>query len=213
LPPILPQGGFDPDKPIIALTFDDGPSKVTPRILDLLSQYGARATFCVVGNRVNSYPDIVRRVVAENSELIGHSWDHKQLTKLSADAIQAELAKTKDMIYETAGVSPTLYRPPYGAVNNSVKAVSASLGLSIINWSIDTKDWKSRNAESVYQAVMSHAADGGIILCHDLYGSTADAMERVIPELIARGYQLVTVSELLSASGAPVEAGNVYYKR
>jgi peptidoglycan/xylan/chitin deacetylase (PgdA/CDA1 family) len=215
-PPLVltpPSGEIDGSRPMVALTFDDGPSRFTSRILGLLDQYGGKATFCMVGNLVESQADTVRQVVEQGSEIIGHSWDHKQLTELSADEVKQELENTKRVIYEVAGVRPSLYRPPYGAVNAQIKEVSRELGLAMINWSVDTEDWRSRDAGAVYQAVMADVKDGSIILCHDLYGSTAEAMERVIPELIARGYQLVTVSELLSFSENPVEAGSVYYHR
>jgi peptidoglycan/xylan/chitin deacetylase (PgdA/CDA1 family) len=198
---------------MVALTFDDGPSKFTPRIIDVFNRYGGKATFCVLGNRVDSYKDIVKQAIDQHFEVIGHSWDHKQLTKLTVDEIGAELTATNDAIYAAGGVSPRLYRPPYGAVNDTLKAVSAANGLSLINWSVDTKDWKTKNADAIYSAVMSGVQDGSIVLCHDLYGSTAAAMERVVPELITRGYQLVTVSELLSFSGNSLEAGKVYNHR
>jgi len=106
---------------------------------------------------------------------------------------------------------PKLIRTPYGAVNNTVKDVARELGFSIISWSVDTLDWQSRNAGKVYDAVMKNTKNKSIILCHDLYESTANAMERVIPELISRGYQLVTVSELIKHSGGSFESGKVYY--
>jgi len=144
--------------------------------------------------------------------VIGHSWDHKDLTRLSEDEIKKQILDTRNMIETITGVAPSLYRPPYGAVNDRVKNVSREIGFSMVNWSIDPEDWKTRNADAVYSAVMSHVSDGGIALSHDLYGTTADAYERIIPELIARGYQLVTVSELLSHAHGQLEAGQVYYK-
>ncbi|MDR0839345.1 MAG: polysaccharide deacetylase family protein [Oscillospiraceae bacterium] len=214
--PVPPPGDFsprdeiDPAKPMVALTFDDGPSGVTPRILDLLDEYGGKATFCVIGNRVENYADTVRRIAEEGSEIIGHSWDHKNLVKLSDAAMRSELLDTNAAIEAVLGFSPVLYRPPYGNVNDKLKAVSAELGLSLIVWSVDTLDWKTRDANKTCDAVFNDVRDGGIILCHDIYDETADAMAYVIPELIARGYQLVTVSELLSFSDRAVEAGAIY---
>jgi peptidoglycan/xylan/chitin deacetylase (PgdA/CDA1 family) len=198
---------------MIALTFDDGPSKVTPRILELLEQYGGRATFCVLGARVNGYADIIRQASAQGSQIIGHSWDHKQLTRLSADEIRVEISATNRAIYNVTGIMPTMYRPPYGSVNSTVSEISQEIGMAIINWSVDPADWKTRKANAIYNTIMSRANDGSIILCHDLYGATADAMERVIPELTAKGYQLVTLSELFSFSEGPLEAGAVYRRR
>lgn len=205
--------GVDPAKPMVALTFDDGPSPTTPKILELLRQNGGRATFFVVGNRLSAYPQAARDIVAQGSEIMGHTWDHKELTNLSANAIRKEFTDTDAAAWEIAGVRPRAYRPPYGSVNDSVKAVAKELGISLIDWSVDSLDWKSRSADAVYDEIMGQVEDGSIILCHDLYASTAEAMARVIPELLRQGYQLVTVSELLTASGGAMEAGTVYYTK
>ncbi|MDR3364329.1 MAG: polysaccharide deacetylase family protein [Clostridiales Family XIII bacterium] len=205
------SGSIDPSKPMLALTFDDGPSKYTPQILDVLAAYGVNATFCVVGNRVEGFGDTARQIAAQGSQIMGHSWDHKQLTKLSNDEIASELNETNRVINDATGVSPVMYRPPYGAVNDTLKAVSKDLGLSLVNWSVDTRDWESRDADAVYAHIMEDARDGCIILCHDSYESTANAVARAIPELVGQGYQLVTVEELLRASGTPIEPGVVYF--
>ncbi|MCL2507681.1 MAG: polysaccharide deacetylase family protein [Oscillospiraceae bacterium] len=214
--PIVPNappqsGDIDPSKPMVALTFDDGPSRYTSRILDILEIYGARATFCVLGNLVNARSDTVQRAFDLGCEIIGHSWDHRDLSKLTVDEITQELNETSDAIESITGVWPKLYRPPYGAVNNTLKSVSADLGYAIVYWSVDPLDWDTRNADKVYDAIMAKTDDRAIILSHDLYGSTADAMERVIPDLISKGYQLVTVSELMHYSNITLEAGIVYY--
>jgi len=213
--PIMPpmsasRGDVDPSKPMIALTFDDGPSKYTPYILDLLERYGGRATFFVVGNLVEAKRDTVQRTVDLGNEVLGHSWDHRDLTKLSGSEIRTQLLNTNRVIEDITGTPTQFFRPPYGAVNDALKNVSRELGFGIINWSVDTLDWKNRNADVVYNAVMDNAANRAIVLTHDLHGTTADAMERVIPGLISRGYQLVTVSELLYYSGIAFEAGTVY---
>ena len=107
----------------------------------------------------------------------------------------------------------TTMRPPYGSCNDQVKANAGELGIALINWSVDTLDWKYKNADTVYQAVMDGAKDGAIILCHDLHKTTVDAMEQAIPALIAEGYQLVTVTELLTSDGGTINAGKLYYNR
>jgi peptidoglycan/xylan/chitin deacetylase (PgdA/CDA1 family) len=203
----------DPDKPMVALTFDDGPSTSTPKILDLLEKYDARATFCVVGNRVARYQKTVKRACEMGCQVIGHSWDHKSLAKLSETRIKRQLQDTNDAIFKATGVQPTMYRPPYGNMSDRLRTVSRQLGLSMILWSVDTEDWRTRSAERTYEAILDSVQDGSIILCHDLYASTVQAMERVIPELQSRGYQLVTVSELLDASGRAVTAGGAYYHK
>jgi len=210
VPVIRPD--IDPSRPMVALTFDDGPSKHTARILDLLEKHGGRATFFVVGNLVEPRRDTIERAHELGFEILGHSWDHSDLTKLSADAIKKQLLSTADIIEDITGVRPHSFRPPYGAVNDTVKKVSRDLGFGIINWSVDTLDWKHRNADYIYNVIMKDARDRTIILNHDLYVTTADAMERVIPELISRGYQLVTISELLYFSNMEIEPGKVIYR-
>jgi len=210
-PPVTDAGDIDPSQPMVALTFDDGPSKFTSQILDLISKYDVRVTFCVVGNLVNAREETVKRASDLGCEIIGHSWDHRDLTKLSAEEIRSELNDTNAVIESVTGASPRLYRPPYGAVNDTLKSVSAELGFSIIYWSVDPMDWETRNADKVHDAIMADTGNRAIVLSHDLYGTTADAMERVIPELISMGYQLVTVSELMYYSDKTLEAGVVYY--
>lgn len=202
---------IDPSKPMLALTFDDGPSKYTPQILDLLEQHGGRATFCVIGNLVDASKETVRRAADMGCEIVGHSWDHRNLTMLSAEEIQLELTDTNKAIESAVGTAPKLYRPPYGAFNDELKDLSHEMGFGILSWSVDTQDWKTENADAVYTAVMKNASDRAIILNHDIYQTTADAMAKVIPELIAQGYQLVTVSELFQYCGISLEAGAVYH--
>ncbi|MCL2408079.1 MAG: polysaccharide deacetylase family protein [Oscillospiraceae bacterium] len=208
--PVQPQE-LDPNLPMVALTFDDGPSGYTGKILDLLEQHGGRATFMVLGNLINARQETLTRTIALGSEVIGHSWDHRNLTKLSAAEIRAEISDTSALIASVSGVSWPMFRPPYGAYNDTVKAIAAELGYAIIYWSVDTLDWKNRDPDWVYNAVMNDVADGAIVLMHDIHGTTADAMARVIPRLIEQGYQLVTVSELLYHRHGVLEPGRVYY--
>jgi len=210
--PLKKAGHIDPSKPMVALTFDDGPSQHTLHILDLLEQYEVRATFFTIGNLLDSRGDIVVRAVNLGCEIIGHSWDHRDLTRLTEDQIKRQILDTNAAVEAITGVETRMFRPPYGAVNDRLKKVSHELGFAIINWSVDPKDWRDRNADTVASAIMRNVHDRAIILSHDLYGTTAQAMERVIPELIAQGYQLVTVSELLSFQYDELEAGKVYFK-
>ena len=203
---------IDPEKPMLALTFDDGPSAHTERLLDAFAAHGGKGTFYVVGNMVDNRPNALRRMAAEGHEIGGHSWNHRQLTKLSREDLTDQIMSTRAKIYEVAGVDSTTMRPPYGSYNDLVKEITGQLGIAMINWSVDTLDWKYKDADTVYKAVMDQAKNGAIILCHDLHKTTVDAMERAIPALIAEGYQLVTVSELLSSSGKTVQAGLVYFK-
>lgn len=209
----LPNGQGAASKPRIALTFDDGPSKYTDRLLDAFATHGGKGTFFVVGNLVDTRVDTLKRMVSEGHQVAGHSWDHRQLTKLNRQDVTNQIMNTRAKIYDVTGVDATTIRPPYGSYNNEVKAVCAEVGVALINWSVDTLDWKTKNADMVYDVIMSEAKDGAIILCHDLYGSTVEAMERAIPDLLAAGYELVTVAELLTGDGQVIEAGNVYNRR
>lgn len=209
----LPLDLIDPVKPMLALTFDDGPSAHTERLLDAFEEYGGKGTFFVVGNLINDRKETLVRMAEDGHEIAGHSWNHRQLTTLGEEDLQKQLVNTRAKIYKVAGVDANLMRPPYGSFNDDVKAMCKDHGIALINWSVDTLDWKYRDADTVYQSVMNQAKDGAIILCHDLHGSTVDAMERAIPALIEEGYQLVTVSQLLTSQGGEVEAGNVYYNR
>ena len=203
---------IDPDKPMIALTFDDGPSAHTDRLLDIFARYGGKGTFFVLGNLVDNRKSTVKRIVKEGHEIGNHSWNHRQLTNLSSEEIKDQIMMTRAKIYDVAGVDTLIVRPPYGACNDTVKAVGASVGVSFVNWSVDTLDWKSKNASAVYKEIMNCVHDGAIILCHDLHKTTVDAMETVVPALIEKGYQLVTVSELMEYSGKSLEAGKIYYR-
>lgn len=203
----------DPDRPMIALTFDDGPGPYTERLLDAFAASGGRGSFFLVGRNIDAYPDTVRRAVAEGHELASHSWSHPQLTKLAQDELLRQLTATREKIMEVAGVDTRLVRPPYGSVNRTVKSVAAQQDLVLVTWSVDPRDWESRNADKVCDAILSTVQDGAIILCHDIHESTVEAMERLIPELQRQGYQLVTVTELLTSQGAEPETGKVYRER
>ena len=202
---------IDPDQKMIALTFDDGPGAGTRRILSALDAADGRATFFMVGNRVEDYAETARKVAAQGSEIGTHTWSHPNLTKLSAAQVRRELERSMDVIERTTSARPTVLRPPYGSVNSTVRQVCVELGLAIANWNIDPEDWRVRDAQKVYRHIMNNARDGAIVVCHDLYPETAAALEMAIGELVERGYLLVTVSELLAARAGGGEAGRLYY--
>lgn len=198
---------IDPSKPMVALTFDDGPSQYTPDILNTLEKYESRATFFEVGNRVDRYPNTVLRISRMGCEIGNHSYDHPLMGNASAAKIYSEISSTDAKIKKIIGKKPVLFRPPYGGIGSSLRKNG---GLPLILWSIDTLDWKYRNADSVYRAAIGHVKDGDIILMHDLYGSTRTAVQRIVPELRKRGYQLVTVSELAQYKKVTLSAGKSY---
>ena len=183
--PQLPAGirALDPSRPMIALTFDDGPyAPVGNRIMDVMNQYGGKCTFFMVGNRVPSYQAEVQRMVNEGFEVANHTQDHKYLNQLGADAIRAQVEACNNTIQAVTGVRPTLMRLPGGNKNSTVLA---NVNMPIILWNVDTKDWKNRNAQSVINSVMGNVKDGDIILMHELYTSTAEAVEALVPALTA----------------------------
>ena len=195
---------------MVALTFDDGPySPVTNRILDLLDEYDSHATFFVVGDRVATYASCVRRADELGCEIANHTYDHKNnLANVSGATIRSEIHGCNDEVFKIIGKEPVIMRPCGGSYSDTTRA---NVGMPMIIWSLDTADWKYRDATRTANAILNNVSDGDIILMHDLYSSTADAMEIVIPELVRRGYTLVTVSELAEAKGVDLEDGGAYY--
>ena len=199
---------IDPAKPIVALTFDDGPSANTASILETLNEYGAHATFFMVGENVTAHPDRVKMVYDAGCEVGNHTVNHKNLNNLTKKEIKKEIEDNQADINAALGVTIScLVRPPYGNVNDNVREACKH---PMINWSVDTLDWKSRNADSVFEEVKKSTKDGSIILMHDLYGSTAEAVKKVVPWLVEQGYQICSVSEMFAARGVTLENGHVY---
>ena len=187
---------IDASKPMVALTFDDGPGERTGELLAQLEKYNAHATFFMQGKNIPGKEDFVKKMKETGCELGNHSYDHPQLTKLSADKIANQIGTTNDLIQQAAGSTATVMRPPYGAINDTVRS---SVGLPMILWSIDTLDWKTRNAQSSIDTVMNDVQDGDVILMHDIHTESIDAALVLIPKLEEAGYQLVTVSEMAKA--------------
>ena len=203
------NGVYDSSKtpPLIALTFDDGPGPYTEKLLDCLEENNAKATFYMLGQNVENYPDIVKRMKDLGMELANHTYDHKDLTKLTKDQISEEIDKTSSLIQNAAGEMPDTLRPPGGSYNNQVQDLAE---MPIVKWSIDTKDWKTKSEDQTYQCVMDNAQDGSVVLMHDIHEWSVDATIRMIPDLLAEGYKLVTVQELAEAKGITLEDGQVY---
>lgn len=198
---------IDKNKKMVALTYDDGPSIYTPRILKTLKENNSVATFFVVGNRVPMYSDTVKKAYGMGCEIGNHTYEHKILTRADAAGIRNQVSRTNVAVKKITGTAPIVMRPPGGAVNNMVKSQT---GMPMILWSIDTLDWRTRNAASTKTAVLDHVKDGDIVLMHDLYEATANASTTIIPTLVERGYQLVTVSELAECRGE-MKDGCLYY--
>ena len=207
---LIASGGryLDPNKPMVALTFDDGPyAPVGNRIMDCAEQYGGRVTFFVVGNRVNTYQAEVKRMHDNGHEIGNHTYAHKYLNKLGAAEIRAQIDGCNQAVAAVTGEAPRLVRLPGGNKNSTVLA---NITQPIIMWNIDTLDWKTRNADLTVQSVLSKVKDGDIVLMHELYTQSGDAACTLIPALTGMGYQLVTVSELAQFRGGAADR-NIYY--
>ncbi|WP_405170242.1 polysaccharide deacetylase family protein [Paenibacillus sp. FSL H8-0280] len=192
-PPLDPKGKY------VALTFDDGPHpRVTPRVLKTLKEYNAKATFFMLGVQVEYYPDMAKKVAEAGHEIGNHSKSHPNLANMSLSEVRKQIIESYHQIKDATGEKPTLFRPPYGAMNESVKKVTKEQKTPIILWSVDSLDWKSRNAQAVNKEVAKNIRSGSIVLMHDIHASTADALPQMLKSLKKQGYQFVTVSQLLS---------------
>lgn len=186
--------------PYVALTFDDGPSSsLTPQVLDILKRNNAHATFFVLGENAVRNTSILSRAAAEGHEIGSHTYSHIKMTSSSDDRICRELERTNAVIQEATGRLPQVMRPPYGAVNGRlVDMVYQNYGMSSVLWDIDTRDWQHPGVEVVVQRAVGGAKPGSIILLHDIHASTLAAVEGIVSGLQARGFKLVTVSQLIA---------------
>lgn len=193
----------------VALTFDDGPSRANDgKILETLQKYGAHATFFVLGDRARVDGDILQMYLAAGCEIGSHSWNHPQLSKMKWNKVERQLSKTNKMVSNlTGGYQIRLLRPPYGSIS---KTMRKKLDMPMILWSLDTLDWKTRNTKKICKEVRKQVKDGDIILMHDIYSTTADAVEKVVPWLQGKGYDILTVSELMERKGKHIENGSAY---
>lgn len=197
IPPITIENKTDCKvKKCIALTFDDGPSgSTTQSILDTLSQNGAKATFFMIGRQIPAQTSIVKNIANSGHEIGNHTWDHIDMSYADAPTLKDQISKTAYAVVDVLGKRPVLVRPPYG----SFKPITLqTVGQPFIIWSVDPKDWQDKNADTVYQRVMANAQAGAIVLSHDIHPTTAEAYKRIIPELKAKGYTFVTISDLLN---------------
>jgi len=187
----------------IALTFDDGPNqRFTPQILKLLLRYNAKATFFVIGSQVDKYPGIVLNEVAFGNEIGNHTFSHVRLNNISRAELQKELLKTQQAVFKASGVTPHLFRPPRGFYDVRTVRTARDAGFRVIIWSWDegSHDWKPISPTQISQNVLTHMHSGDIILFHDSGGNrgrTITALQSILPQLKEKGFQCVTVSQLL----------------
>ncbi len=182
----------------IYLTFDDGPNPTwTPEILSLLEEYGAHASFFVIGESAKRWPGLVEREAQDGDTVGDHTWSHPNLTDLSASGVYVELGRDRNLITMLTGETPTLWRPPYEAFNSSVVGIASGLGMKMQLWSVDTGDWQLPGTEFIVIRVMAALHNGMVVLFHDgggyTRGETVAAVAILIPELEAAGYQLAAL--------------------
>ncbi len=196
-------------KMLAALTFDDGPySETTPRLLDILQQKDALATFFTLGSKATAYPDIIKREEREHHEVASHTMYHQNLIRIPAPSAVSDINEAKSTLKSILGHDPIYTRPPYGNINDTVRT---TVGTPIILWSVDSEDWKSKDVNSIIATAMSEVHDGAIILMHDIYPTTVDAVPILIDKLRENGYELVTLSELTKIRNVKLENGATYY--
>ena len=204
---IIQNKVVDKEEKMIALTFDDGPNYNTNKVLDILEKYNVPATFFILGSKIKGNEYLLKRMASSGMEIGNHTYSHLLLTKYQEDKIKEEIDSTSNLIFEVTGKYPTLLRPSYGSVNSKIKKLADS---PIIIWDIDTLDWKYHNSKRISKRVLNKAGDGDIVLMHDIYSATANALNIIIPKLQNRGYTFVTVSELFYYKEVNLEKGRVY---
>lgn len=188
----------------IALTFDDGPSIHTPRLLDALRRHGIKATFFLVGERVEPYREIVQRISNEGHTIGNHSFSHRNLTLMTEKEIRESLWKTNDVIERTTLRRVTIMRPPGGNCNRKVVAAAKEEAMSLIFWNKDPMDWKYRDKEVVKNFLLGEVKKGDIVLLHDLYETTVDGVIEALPIMIERGFDFFRLNPL------GMRAGEIY---
>lgn len=188
------------DGPYIAMTFDDGPSpKLTPKLLDLLAAHHVKATFFLIGENAAANPEIVAREAREGHEVANHSWSHPNLAKMSDDGVRGQLRRTEDAIRSATGNRPIFLRPPYGSITARQKRwINQEFGYKIVLWDVDPLDWRRPGPNVVCNRIVKMTRTGSIILAHDIHPGTIEALPCVLSQLEAKGFQFVTVSELIS---------------
>lgn len=184
---------IDPYKPVVAITFDDGPSKYTDDILDVLSKNDANATFFVLGNKVKNYSNTLNKMLTNGNEIGNHSYNHRELQVLNEEELLFQIETTQNIIKEKTGYTPIYLRPTYGNTNDFLKKHS---NLEIVLWTVDPEDWKYKNSKTIAKRVINKVKDGSIVLMHDTKKRSLEALKIIIKDLKEKGFQFVTISEL-----------------
>lgn len=192
----------------IALTFDDGPRRATTtKLLDGLRERGASATFFLVGEQIEANRDLVERMKTEGHQVGNHTWSHVQLQGASQEVVSREIKQADDLLREVLGEGTYWLRPPYGKLDEAQKA---QIPVPMVQWSVDSRDWESKNTEKILETVLAQAEPNSIILMHDIYPTSVEAALKIVDVLQAEGYWFVTVEELLYLNGIEPQAGVLY---
>lgn len=200
--------GSQRDVKLVALTFDDGPSEDSAQFVQELDSLGAKCTFFLQGYRVEAYPDAVRAMAKSGHQIASHSYNHPNLTQLSADNISWQISETEALLSAIDGKQNHYLRCPYGESNDTVKSIVQS---PIIHWCVDSEDWKTQDAAAIRDAIVSNVYDGAIVLAHEIYKTSREGCLAAIRDLQAQGYEFVTVEALLKRRGVNIEIGTTYY--
>ena len=197
------------DKKLIAFTFDDGPNNsTTSRLLDGLDDYNAKVTFFVLGSRVNNNKEVLKRAYEEGNQIGSHTYNHLNLFLLNDEEILREISDTNAVVEDVIGIRPTLLRPPYGNVNENIKLLS---NMHIINWDVDTEDWKLKNRYLIRDKILEDAHDGAIVLLHDIYRESVEGALLAMAELEKQNYAFVTIEEMVQLRGVTLDYDTTYY--
>ncbi len=207
VPTDTPSIDADTETKYIALTYDDGPSTYTSYLLDTLETHNAQATFFIIGNRLDRYRDTIKRMDYLDMEIASHTYGHDLLTKLEVEEIEASMNQTDEILSSIIGHGATLMRPVGGAINDELKTL---IHKPIILWDIDTLDWKTKDTEAIVNHVLENIKDGSVVLMHDIYPTTIEASQILIPTLQEMGYKLVTVSELAKIKEIELLPSEIY---
>ena len=195
-------------KKAVALTFDDGPGEYTQKLLNGLKERGVKATFFMCGSCVEKYPDVLPQMAADGHQIGSHTYSHSDITSLGKEERSDQISRTDNAIQNACGEISTAFRPPYGSHNAETDAEITDKTIAL--WSLDTLDWQSRDANAIRDVVVNKVWDGDIILFHDIYESSVDGAFMVIDELKEKGYVFVTVDELLTRYGYPIQKGTAH---
>ncbi len=199
---------YKQEAPMVALTFDDGPNpEYTRRVLEVLKTNDAHATFFVVGTNAEQYQSVLREIVASGNEIGNHTYSHANLTEIDLADVEMEIDKVNRAVKKATGQKTNVIRPPYGAYND---VVLDKLEQPVVLWDLDTEDWDSRDANTIVENILAEVEDGDIILMHDIYDSTAQAVELLLPRLKEMGYEVVSVTEMAKCKGKELELHKAY---